>query len=91
MGRRLARLARHAQVLVVTHLPQVAAFADQHLTVEKRSEGQVTATSVTRLDESARLRELSRMLAVIDDSDSAAAHAVELVDLGRKEREGTPR
>lgn len=91
VGRRLARLARHAQVLVVTHLPQVAAFADQHLTVEKRSDGQVTATSVTRLDDSGRVRELSRMLAGIEDSDSAAAHAGELVDLGRKEREGTPR
>src|SRR5580704_11302711 len=62
VGRRLARLARSAQVIAVTHLPQVAAFADNHLVVEKSDDGLVTASGVTRLDQPARIRELSRML-----------------------------
>ena len=63
IGRRLARLARLAQVIVVTHLPQVAAFADTHLVVEKADDGSVTSSGVARLDETGRVRELSRMLA----------------------------
>ena len=70
IGRRLARLARTAQVLVVTHLPQVAAFADRHLVVDKADDGTVTTSGVSRLDRPGRVRELSRMLAGLEDSDS---------------------
>jgi DNA repair protein RecN (Recombination protein N) len=79
VGRRLARLARDHQVIVVTHLPQVAAFADCHLHVAKTSDGVVTASGVTTLDDTGRLRELSRMLAGLDDSDLARGHAEELL------------
>ena len=82
MGRRLARLARSAQVLVVTHLPQVAAFADRHVVVEKSSDGTVTTSGLTVLDDGERVRELSRMLAGMEDSDTALAHARELLDVG---------
>jgi DNA repair protein RecN (Recombination protein N) len=86
IGRRLARLARNAQVIVVTHLPQVAAFADRHYAVVKASDGRVTTSGVTALDEGGRRRELSRMLAGLEDSDTALAHADELVALAVEER-----
>jgi DNA repair protein RecN (Recombination protein N) len=79
VGRRLARLARTSQVVVVTHLPQVAAFADQHLVVEKASDGAVTRSGVTALDSVGRVAELTRMLAGLDDSESGRAHAEELL------------
>jgi DNA repair protein RecN (Recombination protein N) len=79
IGRRLAQLARLAQVIVVTHLPQVAAFADNHLVVAKASDGSITSTSVVRLDHEARVRELSRMLAGLEDSEFGQAHAAELL------------
>jgi DNA repair protein RecN (Recombination protein N) len=79
IGRRLAKLARLAQVIVVTHLPQVAAFADNHLVVSKSSDGTITSTSVIRLDHEARVRELSRMLAGLEDSEFGQAHAAELL------------
>jgi DNA repair protein RecN (Recombination protein N) len=81
IGRRLARLARTAQVLVVTHLPQVAAYADRHVVVEKSSDGTVTSSGLTVLDDSARVSELSRMLAGMTDSDAALAHARELLEV----------
>ena len=80
VGRRLARLARSAQVLVVTHLPQVAAFADRHVVVAKSSDGTVTSAGLTLLDDTARERELSRMMAGMTDSDNALAHARELLE-----------
>lgn len=88
IGRRLAMLARHVQVLVVTHLPQVAAFADQHIRVTKTSVRGVdgatatgfTSSDVQLLDEGERVRELARMLAGQEDSESAQAHAQELLD-----------
>ncbi|MGV2385047.1 MAG UNVERIFIED_CONTAM: DNA repair protein RecN, partial [Thermobifida fusca] len=86
IGRRLARLARSAQVIVVTHLPQVAAFADVHLVVEKSSDGMVTSSGVTRLDRGGRVRELSRMLAGMEDSELGQAHAEELLTLAEAER-----
>ncbi|HEY9244548.1 MAG TPA: DNA repair protein RecN, partial [Streptosporangiaceae bacterium] len=58
IGRRLARLARLAQVIVVTHLPQVAAYADTHLVVQKADDGRVTRSGVTRLDDAGRVTEL---------------------------------
>ena len=87
VGRRLARLARSAQVIAVTHLPQVAAFADNHLVVEKSGDGLVIASGVVRLGEQARVRELSRMLAGLEDSELGQAHAEELLALAARERE----
>jgi DNA repair protein RecN (Recombination protein N) len=86
IGRRLARLARLAQVIVVTHLPQVAAFADNHLVVMKANDGLVTSSGVTRLDQDGRVRELSRMLAGLEDSEFGRAHAEELLDMAARER-----
>ncbi|MEZ2388780.1 DNA repair protein RecN [bacterium RCC_150] len=88
IGRRLAMLARHVQVLVVTHLPQVAAFADQHIRVTKTSvrgsDGKTatgfTSSDVQLLGEDERVKELARMLAGQEDSESARAHAQELLD-----------
>lgn len=83
VGRRLARLARTAQVVVVTHLPQVAAFADRHLVVEKTNDGAVTRSGVQSLGGEDRIRELSRMLAGQEDSELARAHAEELLAAAR--------
>jgi len=86
VGRRLARLARLAQVIVVTHLPQVAAFADTHLMVEKAEDGLVVSSGVTKLDEPGRVKELSRMLAGLEDSEFGRAHAGELLAAAAAER-----
>jgi DNA repair protein RecN (Recombination protein N) len=88
IGRRLARLARLAQVIVVTHLPQVAAFADTHLVVEKSDTGSVVSSGITRLDDEGRVRELSRMLAGLEDSEYGRAHAGELLAAAAAERAG---
>jgi DNA repair protein RecN (Recombination protein N) len=88
IGRRLARLARLAQVIVVTHLPQVAAFADTHLMVEKASDGTVVRSGITRLDDQGRVKELSRMLAGLEDSEFGRAHASELLAAAAAERAG---
>jgi DNA repair protein RecN (Recombination protein N) len=85
VGARLERLSRHAQVVVVTHLAQVAAFADRHHSVRKASDGHVTASDVIVLDDDARLRELARMMAGVD-SDTSADHARELVDTAEAAR-----
>jgi DNA repair protein RecN (Recombination protein N) len=79
IGRRLARLAEAAQVLVVTHLPQVAAYADRHLVVTKAEDGSVVESGVQLLDHAGRVTELARMLAGQEDSRSARAHARELL------------
>ncbi|MFC7387412.1 DNA repair protein RecN [Sphaerisporangium rhizosphaerae] len=86
IGRRLARLARTSQVIVVTHLPQVAAFADQHLVVEKASDGSVVRSGVTALDPEGRARELSRMLAGLEDSALGRAHAEELLSIAAADK-----
>ncbi|MEU6685563.1 DNA repair protein RecN [Streptomyces sp. NPDC046832] len=83
IGRRLARLAKSAQVVVVTHLPQVAAFADRQLLVEKTNDGSVTRSGVKVLEGEDRVRELSRMLAGQEDSETARAHAEELLAAAR--------
>ncbi|MFI2373255.1 DNA repair protein RecN [Streptomyces sp. NPDC018833] len=83
IGRRLAKLAKSAQVVVVTHLPQVAAFADRQLLVEKTDDGSVTRSGVTVLEGEDRVRELSRMLAGQEDSETARAHAEELLATAR--------
>jgi len=82
VGRRLARLARDHQVLVVTHLPQVAAFADRHLQVVKSDDGSVTRSGVVHLEGEARVAELSRMLAG-HDSGLSREHAEELLASSR--------
>lgn len=87
VGRRLARLARSSQVLVVTHLAQVASFADQHIVVRKNSDGVVTATTISEVTGSERTSELSRMLSGQDESAAAQAHAAELLDLAARERD----
>jgi DNA repair protein RecN (Recombination protein N) len=85
IGRRLARLARTHQVIVVTHLPQVAAYADIHLVVD--SAGRNNASGVRRLDDEDRVAELARMLAGLGDSDSGRAHARELLSAAQDDRE----
>jgi DNA repair protein RecN (Recombination protein N) len=86
IGKRLARLARSHQVLVVTHLPQVAAFADHHLVVAKDTGGAITTSGVQVVEETERARELARMLAGLPDSDLGIAHAEELLAVASRER-----
>lgn len=81
IGRRLAALAQHAQVIVVTHLAQVAAFATTHLRVLKDTSGEFTASSVERLEGEERVREMARLLSGLADSESALVHARELLEL----------
>ena len=85
IGRRLARLARTHQVIVVTHLPQVAAYADVHLVVD--SGGRAKASGVRRLDDEDRVAELARMLAGLGESDSGRAHARELLEAAQQSHE----
>lgn len=85
VGRRLAMLAKQAQVIVVTHLAQVASFANQHLRVLKTSESEFTATDVVSLNEDERVSELARMLSGLAESESAKVHAAELLDRARFE------
>ncbi|MDI3315633.1 MAG: DNA repair protein RecN [Mycobacterium sp.] len=84
IGRRLARLARTHQVIVVTHLPQVAAYADVHLMVD--STGRDGTSSVRRLDGDRRVAELARMLAGLGESDSGRAHARDLLTAARSDQ-----
>ena len=81
VGKRLAMLATHHQVIVVTHLPQVAAFADAHIVVEKVVAGDRTSTSTRTLAPEERAPEIARMLSGVDSSASAVAHADELLRL----------
>jgi DNA repair protein RecN (Recombination protein N) len=87
VGRRLARLAQHSQVVVVTHLAQVAAFADRHYVVVKADDGQVTTSGVVQVADEDRAVELARMMAGLDTTESALAHAGELVELAASARE----
>ncbi|BAV87630.1 DNA repair protein RecN [Rothia aeria] len=80
IGRRLAMLAQHVQVLVVTHLPQVAAFADQHILVLKNDDASLSKVQV--LTDEQRVVELARMLAGHDQSEAAQEHARELLHAG---------
>lgn len=84
IGARLRALAEHAQVIVVTHLAQVAAYADRHLVVHKSSDGHITASGISAVEDEARLSELARMLGG-NDSATAREHARELLqDAQRK-------
>jgi len=86
VGRSLAALGSDHQVLVVTHLPQVAAFADAQVVVAKHVEGEVTATTTTVLDPAARVVEVSRMLSGSPDSATARRHAEELLAAAASQR-----
>ncbi|WKG01101.1 DNA repair protein RecN [Mycolicibacterium sp. HK-90] len=85
IGRRLARLARTHQVIVVTHLPQVAAYADAHLVVDS-GDGRAKSSGVKRIEDDDRVAELARMLAGLGESDSGRAHARELLEAAQQER-----
>ncbi len=86
IGRRLAQLARHSQVIVVTHLAQVAAFADRHYVVVKSDDGQVTTSGVQLVSDGDRAAELARMMAGLETTEVALAHAGELVELAASVR-----
>ena len=79
VGRRLAKLAKSAQVIVITHLPQVAVWADNHLVVKKNESGLVTQSDVIEMSESDRKVEIARMLSGQEDSKTAQEHATELL------------
>ena len=81
VGRRLSKLGENAQVIVVTHLPQVAAWATTHFTVKKESDGSVVSSGVSKIDGEARIEEIARMLAGLGESQSAREHAAELLAL----------
>ncbi|MEO6827118.1 MAG: DNA repair protein RecN [Microbacteriaceae bacterium] len=85
IGRRLSRLAQSAQVIVVTHLAQVAAFATNHLSVVKDSDGAVTASSVRQLHGPDRVAEMARLLSGLPDSASGLAHARELIEMAHRD------
>ncbi|WP_045822931.1 DNA repair protein RecN [Williamsia herbipolensis] len=86
IGKRLAALARSHQVIVVTHLPQVAAFADNHLLIGKTTGKSAVTSSVETLDHSGRVAELARMLAGLGDSHTGRAHAEELLATADREK-----
>ena len=77
-------LGKHAQVIVVTHLPQVAVWANRHLLVHKDQSGSITESSVTELKEEERLKEIARMLAGQEESTIALKHAAELLETVRE-------
>ena len=81
VGRRLHELSKNAQVIVVTHLPQVAAWGDQHYVVEKSIDGTVVSSGVTSVQGDERVSEIARMLAGLQDSSSAKEHAAELLKM----------
>lgn len=87
IGRRLARLARRNQVIVVTHLPQVAAYANTHLHVSKDVGDEAVTSGVGTLVDEERIEELARMMAGLDDSDTGRAHATELFTRAQREVE----
>ena len=86
VGRRLHTLSQHAQVIVVTHLPQVAAWADSHFVVTKNSDGAVTESNVRKVVKEDRVEEIARMLAGMESSTSAREHASELLELPLSKR-----
>jgi DNA repair protein RecN (Recombination protein N) len=84
VGRRLKALARQRQVLCITHLPHIAAFADHAYTVEKRTVRGRTVSSAQRLSQTARLQELARMLGGVEISAEARRHAREMLEVARR-------
>jgi DNA repair protein RecN (Recombination protein N) len=84
IGRRLQRLAATSQVIVVTHLAQVAAFADHHFVIAKSSDGHLTTSGVRRLSDDERAAELARMMGGEARSEKGVQHAVELLERARR-------
>lgn len=89
IGRRLAALGRNHQVVAVTHLPQVAAFADHHVMIEKSDAGAITRSGIQVLHSEQRIEEITRMLAGLAHSDSGRAHAAELLAAAAREKQPT--
>jgi len=87
VGRRMGRLSQNQQVLCVTHLPQVAALAHHHMRVVKHQKKEKTWTEVRRLAREDRIEELGRMMAGADITDTARAHARQMLELADRERE----
>jgi DNA repair protein RecN (Recombination protein N) len=83
VGRKLRQVARARQVLCITHLPQIACYADHHLRTEKRVEGDRTVTSLTVLGKEERVREIARMLGGETVTDTSRQHALELINQAR--------
>jgi DNA repair protein RecN (Recombination protein N) len=81
VGKRLKKLAEFAQIIVVTHLPQVAIWADNHLRVFKDSTGSITESSISKVESTEREIEIARMLSGLEESEHAQEHARELLDL----------
>ncbi|MFC5122928.1 DNA repair protein RecN [Pseudoclavibacter helvolus] len=86
IGRRLQRLSANAQVIVVTHLAQVAAFSDNHISIEKSSDGQFTTSSIRQIRGADRTQEIARLLSGLSESETGNAHAEELLELGAANR-----
>ena len=84
IGRRLSKLSQNAQVIVITHLAQVAVWADHHLVVKKNESGSVTQSDVVTIDEDARKIEIARMLSGQEESQTAQQHAAELLHIVRE-------
>jgi DNA repair protein RecN (Recombination protein N) len=85
VGKRLAKLAKQAQVIVVTHLPQVAAFANRHLRVLKSSTSEITSSDVVLLEGEEVVSELARMLSGLSESTTGRSHAAELLSLAKEQ------
>ncbi|MEY3094330.1 MAG: hypothetical protein RLZZ317_833 [Actinomycetota bacterium] len=85
VGKRLRELAHERQVIVVTHLPQVAIWADRHIVVTKDQSGKVTTSSLTTVEANEREKEIARMLSGVEESEHAQEHARELLDLRKRE------
>ena len=83
VGQKLKALGRAQQVLCVTHLPQIAAFADQHLVVEKREDHGRTKTQIRVLDDRARTHEVARMLSGAKVTDTSLQHAAQMIATSR--------
>ena len=84
IGRRLSQLAQKAQVIVITHLAQVAVWADHHLVVKKNESGSVTQSDVVAVSENERRVEIARMLSGQESSETAQQHAAELLQVVRE-------
>ena len=83
VGRKLKALAKRQQVVCITHLPQIAAFADQHFLIEKADKGGRTRTSVRRMEEGERAQEIARMLSGAKLTESSLEHARHLLKSSR--------
>lgn len=86
IAEKLAHVARHRQVLCITHLPQVASMADEHYLIHKEVQGEETVTKVTLLSEEDRISELARMLGGAEVTDTTRQHAKEMIQLGKERK-----